>query len=641
MKVYLLLTLLATAVLASDGRAEEPPLPLDVLLATPISTASKYEQQLSSVAASATVITAEDIERYGWTTMDEVLRMVRGFYVSYDRNYSYVGVRGISQLRDYNSRILIMVDDQPTNGPVYGDAYSGTALALDLSSVERIEIVRGPGSAMFGSHAMLAVINIITKGADGMDGMAASLLAGSAGKKGATFRMGQRLSNGYAFTVAAYAEEVQGEDIYLRDFDAPETNDGVASGLDYHRFHNLTATLKKGNFRLGVSTRSRLKGIPTAAFGVEFNEPAWTRDSASMAALQYTKMLGVGKQLAVRGGWQHLKYEGRYPYTAGLGLDHDRSTNLGGDVRFRWELNAHHQLTIGTEVNAGQRAEYEYTLGDHVESAFSGPFDTLSHYIQDEYQFSDKIAVTGGLRYDSYSNFRGALTPRAGLILTPSPRTTVKILYGSAFKTPSLEELENEYDDPNAPWYKNPDLKAESVRTVEVALEQRISPVLFGTASLYNIKADNVVQEGVDSYQNLGRIVSRGAEAGLELRRANGLWAHLGYALQTGNEDGQPLVNAPRHMLYAGVSTSPWRAAHGGLEAMYESARTTRDGNQTDSYVLLNGTASRRLAPRLRLSLSVQNILDQQYALPVGPEIVPEALQQDGRTWTLKVSYQR
>jgi outer membrane receptor protein involved in Fe transport len=641
MKVCVLLMLLATALFPSDARAEGPPLPLDELLATPISTASKYEQQLSSVAASATVITAEDIERYGWTTMDEVLRMVRGFYVSYDRNYSYVGVRGISRLTDYNSRILIMVDDQPTNAAVYGDAYSGTVLALDLSSVERIEIVRGPGSAMFGSHAMLAVINIITKGADGMDGVAASLITGSAGKKGASFRVGQTLSNGYALTVTGYWQEVQGENIYLRDYDAPETNHGVAAGLDYDRFHNVTATLKKGNFRLGFSTRSRLKGVPTAAFGAEFNEPFWTRDSASLVNLQYTKVLGVGKQLTVRGGWQQARYNGSYPYADALGVDRSNAANVGGEARFRWELNAHHQLTIGTEVNAGQHADYEYFVGDHRTYSFRAPFDTFSYYVQDEYQASSKVAVTGGLRYDTYSNFRGALTPRAGLILTPSPRTTVKLLYGMAFKTPSVLQLATESDDPEAPWHPNPNLKAETVKTVEVAIEQRLSPVLFGTASVYKIEADDVVHEGLESYENMGRILSNGAEAGIELRRPSGLWAHLSYALQTGNEDGQPLVNAPRHMWYAGISTSPWRNTHGGLEAMYESARTTRDGGQTDSFVILNGTASQRITQGLRLSASVENILDQQYALPVGPEIVPVALQQDGRTWTLKLSYQR
>jgi iron complex outermembrane receptor protein len=640
MRLHLLPLLLLTATLASPARAVEPRLPLDELLAAPISTASKYDQQLSSVAASATVITAEDIERYGWTTLDEVLRMVRGFYVTYDRNYSYVGVRGISRLHDYNSRILVMVDDQPTNGAVFGDSFSGTVLALDLSSVERIEIIRGPGSAVFGSHAMLAVINVITKGPDAIDGVAASLLGGSAGRRGVSFRAGDTLASGYAFTISGNLQKNDGNDVYLREFDAPETNHGVARNLDYDDFHNLAATLRTGNLRLGLSTRSRLKGVPTASYGVVFNTPSWTRDEASLASLQYNRPLGVGKQLSVRGQWQRTRYEGRFTLPEGAGADRSASVNLGGEARFRWELRPHHQLTLGIEANDVRRADYERLTEGRLTSAVHGPFHSLSWYVQDEYQASDKIAFTGGLRYDTYSNFSGALTPRAGLILTPTPRTTLKVLFGKAFKTPSVIELESESPGPDRPWVKNPDLKAETARTFEVALEQRISSVLFGTASVYETDADGIVSAGLRSYENLGRIETRGLGTGIELRRPNGLWAHFSYALQTGNEDGQPLVNAPRHMLYAGISTSPWGRTHTGLEAMYESERRTRDGSRTDSYVLLNGNASRRLGRRLRLSLSLQNMLDQRYALPAGPEIVPVALAQDGRTWTLKLSYE-
>ena len=88
------LLLSGVALSAAAGATPDEKLPLDKLLETPISTAAKYDQQLSSVAASVTVITSEEIERYGWTTVDEVLGALRSFYTTYDRSYVYAGVRG-------------------------------------------------------------------------------------------------------------------------------------------------------------------------------------------------------------------------------------------------------------------------------------------------------------------------------------------------------------------------------------------------------------------------------------------------------------------------------------------------------------------------------------------------------------------
>src|SRR5437763_17013723 len=105
--------------LATPMRAQDN-LPLDKLLETPISTAAKYDQQLSSVAASVTVITAEEIERYGWTTVDEVLGALRSFYTTYDRSYVYAGVRGIGRPTDYNARLLVLVDGVPLNDAFIG-----------------------------------------------------------------------------------------------------------------------------------------------------------------------------------------------------------------------------------------------------------------------------------------------------------------------------------------------------------------------------------------------------------------------------------------------------------------------------------------------------------------------------------------
>ncbi|GEM_PF-1609942 len=91
---------------------EKPGIPLDELLNTPVSTAAQYEQRLTDAPASVTVITAEEISRYGWETLAEVLNAVRGIYIRYDRDYEYLGIRGVSGPTDFNNRLLVMIDGQ-------------------------------------------------------------------------------------------------------------------------------------------------------------------------------------------------------------------------------------------------------------------------------------------------------------------------------------------------------------------------------------------------------------------------------------------------------------------------------------------------------------------------------------------------
>ena len=140
-------------------------LSLDSLLSTKISTAAKYQQTISEAASSVTIITAEDIHRHGYRTLPEALAATRGFYLSYDRNYSFLGARGFSRPSDYNNRILLLVDGNAINESVFGGAPVGTDLGVPMESLERIEIVRGPGSALYGTGAIFAVVNLVTQGA--------------------------------------------------------------------------------------------------------------------------------------------------------------------------------------------------------------------------------------------------------------------------------------------------------------------------------------------------------------------------------------------------------------------------------------------------------------------------------------------
>src|SRR4029077_5104529 len=113
--------------------------------------------------ASITIITAEQIRALGYLTLAEALRSVRGVISSNDRTYEAIGVRGLSPPGDYTKRVLVLVDGHPYNDIVAGQGYVGHDLDVDLENVERIEVVRGPGSVLYGTGAPFGVVNVVTR----------------------------------------------------------------------------------------------------------------------------------------------------------------------------------------------------------------------------------------------------------------------------------------------------------------------------------------------------------------------------------------------------------------------------------------------------------------------------------------------
>ena len=125
--------------------------------------AARREQRVTEAPSSVTIVTAEDIRTFGWRTLAEALSSVRGFYVTNDRNYTYVGVRGFGRPSDYNNRVLVLVNGHRYNDNVYDQALIGNEFPIDLALVDRIEVIRGPGSALYGTSAFFAVINVVLR----------------------------------------------------------------------------------------------------------------------------------------------------------------------------------------------------------------------------------------------------------------------------------------------------------------------------------------------------------------------------------------------------------------------------------------------------------------------------------------------
>src|SRR5579864_9647263 len=152
---------------------------LEDLMNMQVYSASKHLQSTSEAPSSVTVITADEIQRYGYRTLADILQTVRGFFVTYDRDYSSVGVRGFARPGDYNTRILLLVDGHRLNDNVFDEAMIGTEFPVDIDLIERVEVIRGPVSSLYGSNALFAVVNVITKRGDDLKGLEVSSEAGS------------------------------------------------------------------------------------------------------------------------------------------------------------------------------------------------------------------------------------------------------------------------------------------------------------------------------------------------------------------------------------------------------------------------------------------------------------------------------
>jgi len=164
--------------------------------------ASKHEQKVTEAPSAVSIVTQDDIQKFGYRTLADVLRSARGFFVTYDRSYSYIGVRGINRPGDFGGRVLITVDGHRLNEPLYDSAFNGNDFPLDVDLIDRVEIIRGAGSSLYGNNAFFAVINVVTRRGGAMNGVELSGAAASYDTYTGRLSYGKHFTNGLELVVS-------------------------------------------------------------------------------------------------------------------------------------------------------------------------------------------------------------------------------------------------------------------------------------------------------------------------------------------------------------------------------------------------------------------------------------------------------
>src|SRR5512142_1059487 len=240
----------ASAFAGGEAAADLKQLSLEELMNIEVQTiysASKHEQKVTEAPSSVSIVTSAEIKQYGYRTLADILRSVRGFYVTNDRNYSYVGVRGFGRPGDYNSRILLLIDGHRTNDNIYDQAFVGTEAIIDVDLIDRVEIVRGPGSSLYGSNAFFAVVNVVTKRGRDVRGVEISGEAGSFNTTKGRLTYGGRSQNGLEAVASGTSYGSRGQSLYFPEFDPAISTDpraangGISDRSDYDRTKSIFA----------------------------------------------------------------------------------------------------------------------------------------------------------------------------------------------------------------------------------------------------------------------------------------------------------------------------------------------------------------------------------------------------------------
>ncbi len=650
---------------------EAPAAPIDVatLMSLRVKTASKFEQPLSRVPSSVSIVTEEDIKRFGYRTLADLLRGVRDLHVTSDRVYSFLGVRGYNP-GDFNSRMLLLVNGHRINQNLSDAAPLGTDFPLDIDLVKQVEIIRGPGSVLYGNNAFFGVINVITR--DGADlpkevGIETSVSYGSFDTWQGRATFGRELfDKRVKVLLSGTYLESHGEDaIYYPYYAAQGQNGGVVEDGDAVRAYSAFGSLSFSDFTLEAGYGDRAKQNPTGQHGTTFNDNRHElTDRRFYTDLRFERELVTDLTLLTRAYYDRYEFKGVFPFPdVGGTLEQDKRLGqwYGLETQLTRKLAEHHTLSVGGEFRHDFDQERTYSQIEPTYVVLGQPTHrtrlSYSGFVNGEFKlfperWPERLTLDAGVRYDGYDQFDNAINPRAALIYQPWKTSTFKAVYGSAFRTPNFFELFDPF---------NQDISPEKITTYELIYEQGITRNIRTSVSGFYNQIDDVIafdfQPAASRYRNFKGAETLGFSVELEAFGTEG-WTtgvrgRIGYTFQN-TEDlethARP-IDSPRHLVKVNLSVPMWEdRITAGAEVQYTSERTSvapgptgtlAPGADAQGFAVVNLTLLVRKLPvkGLELSASIYNLFNEHYADPATPFHLQDLIPQPARTFRVKMTY--
>jgi iron complex outermembrane receptor protein len=606
-----LLTTTSPGVLAQGEGHDFLDLSLDDLADVDISVATATHKPVRLAPAVTTVITAKDIKAMGWRTLDEALESVPGFHVglsAFNRLNSLISIRGIHT--GQNAQVMVMIDGLPFNTPTSG--YRASRFTLPVENISRIEIIRGPGSAIYGADAYAGVINVITKDASEVAGLAAGIRAGTFDTRDGWAQAGGEIADwdvAFSFEYShsdGDSERIVDADQQTRLDRRFETDASLAPGPleTAYTVYNASMSARRDYWTVSLSSWN-LRDGGMGAGGAQALDPAGNQevDHYSVVVDYSNKNLRPHWELDSKLSYRSMDDRGSFRLlppgtTVPVGADGNLFTpntlcaprpvclvnfpdgvwgNPGGvteeyrlevatayrgfanhRIRFavgfdRDSLNSRESKNFGPGVIDGTVSPIDGSLTDVTGTNYVFLPDTsrTDRYLslQDEWRFSPDWELTAGVRYDTYSDFGDTANPRAALVWNTTTRLTTKALYGRAFRAPNLGEL-NFQNNPNA--LGNENLKPETIDIWELAVDYRPNLAWQAVAGVFRYAAKDLIDYVDHRAANSGKQTGNGLEAEATWQPSN-IWRIKGnVALQYAeNKDtDEAVANAPRRQAY-------------------------------------------------------------------------------------------
>lgn len=660
-----------------------------------IVSATRTPKKLSRAPAMATIVTAEQIRKMGARTLLDVVRRYPGFGISINNiGNQVINVRG---LRSYHGeKVLIMIDGHRVN-----ESHSGgtawTFSDMTLDNVERIELIRGPGSALYGENAFSGVINVFTKRYYAANDTKAKTTTQEKKKNfisvgGGTESTGKTSllygSNGDDWSATGFAHfytsdgselEVESDVLALSPMTAPFS---IAP-------HETEDWMDKQDFDLWLSWKDislhtrymHKKQGPYIGITDTLTDGSTRENDNFFTELKWNHDIGETTNVETKFYFDHHEFDNYWVgYPAGfLGMPAYAVTGLIGEPagKFRTygiELLADalpaesHMVTTGAGFRVQKQFDIRYwanftttspfpfPLADGIQEVSSwGNWATENEennwylFAQDDWTITEALSLIAGLRYDDYEEFDGVFSPRVGLVWGANEQTTFKLLYGHAFRAPSFVER---FTINNPAYIGNPDLEPEIIDTIEGS----VVGTWFGMnwdMGLYYSKYDDIIVLGDKpsptspaQYVNRDKATAKGVEIAIGKQLSETISAQVNYTYQDieNDETDTPLPGVSEHQANFEIQWKMFQKTFLNVHFYWcdEREREITDSREPlDGYELVNVVllAQDIGIEGLELQLSVNNLFDEEYEDPAPENTIYNDFPRPGISAMLELKY--